>query len=231
MRGNAVEIEGCSFSLASPAITTESKSKFMLNQYERPEREAVRRFVDPELPVVELGGSIGVVSCLTNRKLRNPERHVVVEANPGLVPLLLLNRDRNGCRFTVLPRLVAYGRDHAPFYASRGNFVIGSGTGMEGRPDVDVVGVDTVSLRSIVEENSFERCTLICDIEGGESDLFRYESDIVRDRVATLILEVHEWAMSKERVEEVLKGIEALGFRTVFSEADTYAFQKEVFRA
>src|SRR6266446_8624399 len=88
-RGNTVQVDGCIFSLDSPAITTASKSKFMFNQYERPEREAVRRFVDPAMPVVEFGGSIGVISCLTNRKLVAPDRHVVVEANPALVPLLL----------------------------------------------------------------------------------------------------------------------------------------------
>jgi len=226
MRGNAIEIEGCSFSLDSPAITTESKGKFMFDQYERPEREAVRRFVDPGLPVVEFGGSIGVVSCLTNRKLRDPRRHVVVEANPELVPLLLRNRDRNRCRFTVLARLVAYGRKEAPFYANSANFVIGSATAREAGPCVDVSNVETINLRSILEQECFDRCTLICDIEGGESELFRHESEIVNERVTTLILEVHEWSIGKERVGELLKRIADLGFETVFSEADTYTFQK-----
>jgi FkbM family methyltransferase len=226
IRGNTIEIEGCSFGLDSRAITTESKSKFMFNQYERPEREAVRQFVDPALPVVEFGGSIGVVSCLTNRKLRDPQQHVVVEANPELVPLLLRNRDRNRCHFIVLPRLVAYGYEQAPFYASAANFAIGSGTAPERGFEVRVTSVATIDLRSIVEENRFERCTVICDIEGGEFDLVRHESQILKERVETLILEVHEWAASKERVIELFRDIAGLGFRTVFSEGDTYTFQK-----
>jgi FkbM family methyltransferase len=225
-RGNTVQVDGCIFSLDSPAITTASKSKFMFNQYERPEREAVRRFVDPAMPVVEFGGSIGVISCLTNRKLVAPERHVVVEANPALVPLLLRNRDRNRCRFTVLPRMIAYGAEQARFYAETGNFVIGSATPAASGRTIDVVTVPTIDLRSIVDEYQFDRCTLVCDIEGGESELFRHESEIVSERVATLILEVHEWSMGKERVGELLKGIADLGFRTVCFEADTYTFQK-----
>jgi FkbM family methyltransferase len=226
LRGNTVEIEGCTFSLDSPAITTASKSKFMFDRYERPEREAIRRFVDPGLPVVEFGGSIGVVSCLANRRLTDPARHVVVEANAALVPLLLRNRDRNRCRFSVLARMVGYGKARAPFYADRANFVVGSGTRAEGRSEVDTVEVETIDLRSIVEQYRFERCTLVCDIEGGEADLVRYEADVLRNTVETLILEVHEWVIGKARVGVMLTELEALGFEKVFADGDTYAFRK-----
>lgn len=226
IRGNRIEIDGCQFSLDSPVITTASKSKFMFGQYERPEREAVCRFLDPGLPVVELGGSIGVVACLTNRRLGDPQKHVVVEANPALVPVLLRNRDLNGCRFAVLPRLVAYGSEVAAFYASKSNFVIGSASHAEAGAIVDVVEVQTIDLRSILGEYQFERCTLICDIEGGESDLVRYEAEILKDRVATLILEVHEWVLGKERVAEMLEEIARLGFDLVSGEADTLVFRK-----
>jgi FkbM family methyltransferase len=226
LRGNTIEIDGCTFSLDNPTITTGSKSKFMFGQYERPERDAVRRFVDPAIPVVEFGGSIGVISCLTNRKLVAPQRHVVVEANPALVPLLQANRDRNQCRFTILPRLVAYGSAQAPFYADSANFVIGSAVPSEAGSAVDILEVQTIDLRTILDQYQFERCTLICDIEGGESDLVRYESAVLRERVTALILEVHEWSLGRERVGELLREIVGLGFACVYSEADTYTFQK-----
>jgi FkbM family methyltransferase len=226
IQGDLVEIDGCRFSLQSPAITTASKSKFMFDRYERPEREAVRRFLDPDLPVVELGGSIGVVACLTNRRLGDPRRHVVVEANAALVPLLLKNRALNGCEFTVLPRLVAYGSERATFYANTANFVISSATPGSGSGPVDGVEVQTIDLRSIVDGYHFERCTLICDIEGGESDLLRYEADVLGAKVGGMILEVHEWSMGQSRTAECFKQIADLGFGMVFSEADTYVFRK-----
>lgn len=226
LRGNTVEIEGCVFSLDSPVITTTSKSKFMFGRYERPEREAVRRFVDPALPVIEFGGSIGVISCLTNRRLLDPEAHVVVEGNPALVPLLHANRDRNRCGFTVLGRVVGYSGERALFYVDQSNFVISSTVATQPGSGVDVLEVDTIDLRSIVDQRSFDRFTLICDIEGGESDLLRYEAGVIGAKVATLILEVHEWSMGKRRTAECLKQIADLGFRTVFSEADTHVFRK-----
>lgn len=226
LRGDVINVDGCTFSVRSPAITTKSKSKFMLNRYERPEREAVRRFLDPECPVVEFGGAIGVVSCLVNRRLSRPTDHVVVEANPDLVPLLLKNRELNGCRFTVVPRVVAYGGQRAAFYLNEANFVIGSVVaGPSGEAD-STVEVKTITLQAILEQYHFDGCTLICDIEGGESDLLRYESEALKSKVSTLILEVHEWILGQGRVRELLADIASLGFRTVASEGDTYTFRK-----
>jgi hypothetical protein len=70
--------------------------------YEVPERFAVRNFVRRDLPVVEFGGSVGVGACLLNRRLRNPGNHVVVEADPGLAPLLTENHGPNRCRFEII---------------------------------------------------------------------------------------------------------------------------------
>lgn len=231
IRGNVITIDGCTFSLESPVISTESKSKFMFDRYERPEREAVRRFLDPSLPVVEFGGSIGVVSCLTNRRLRDPRRHVVVEANPALVPLLQANRDRNHCRFTILPCVVAYGSDQALFYVTDADFVVGSATPRSTGEAAESVRVATTDLRSIVDRSHFDWCTLICDIEGGESDLIRHEPDILRRRVATLILEIHEWSMGRARAEELFRELADLGFQTLRSERDTFTFGNAGFPA
>ncbi len=227
-RGNVVVVDGCRFSLDSPVITTESKSKFMFNQYEWPERQAVARFVNPNLPVVEFGGSIGVVSCLTNRKLDCPQRHVVVEANPALVPLLLQNRDQNDCAFEVLPRLIAYGSDRATFYAHNSNFVISTATPIAVDEHVEAVEVETIDLKSILDQYDFDRCTLICDIEGGEWDLVQNESDTLRDRVATMIVEIHEDYLGEERVKDLFGELRALGFEQVFSELDTFVLRQVV---
>lgn len=228
LRGNIVNIEGCKFSLESPAITTSKKGAFIFNQYEWPEREAIRRFLDPALPVVEFGGSVGVVSCLTNRRLLNPQRHVVVEAYPALVSLLRKNRDLNQCRFEILPGMVAYGSEEASFYPDPTNFV--ASRAIQTNPDAgrDVLKVPTVNLQAILNQYGFDQCTLICDIEGGEADLLRYEAETLRDRVGTLILEVHEWSLGKEGVAKLFQDIQRLGFHEAYSESDTYTFQKKL---
>jgi hypothetical protein len=50
---------------------------------------------------MDRGGCIGVVSCVINRVLQEPSRHVVVEGNPYIIPALQCNRDFNGCSFQI----------------------------------------------------------------------------------------------------------------------------------
>src|ERR1700722_14889072 len=114
LRGNIVEIEGCKFAVGSPAISR--KNRFLFNHYETSERDAIRKYLNPKLPVIELGSAIGVISCLVNRRLVSPERHVAIEANPALIPVLQENRELNGCGFTVLHRAISYDGPEAAFY-------------------------------------------------------------------------------------------------------------------
>src|SRR5215212_6700577 len=117
-RGNIVQADGLRFSVAHPAITRGVKGLFLLNRYERPEREALKTCIDPTLPVIELGASIGVISCLTNKRLLDSSRHVVVEANPDLIPLLKTNREHNRCRFKVLHAALSYSANEVEFLIS-----------------------------------------------------------------------------------------------------------------
>lgn len=80
---------------------TRLRGQFLIGSYERQERRFLKKYLNPEASVLELGGCIGVVSCVTNRLLRHPERHVVLEANPNLIPHLQRNKEFTGSAFTV----------------------------------------------------------------------------------------------------------------------------------
>ena len=233
LRGNRARIDGCTFTLDSPAIPTGLKALFLFDRYERAERDALRRFLDPGVPVVELGGSLGVVACLTNRRLRDPSRHVVVEANAGMLDVLEANRARNGCRFVVLHRAVAYGAPTVAFYQDH-SFLAGSVAegcaGHDGRPRRPV-HVPTVSLRAILDTHGFARCTLVCDIEGAEADLVAHELDVLRDRVGTMIVETHPGVLGVGRVRTMLDQLARAGFRQLAENAGTVVLRHETVAA
>jgi len=44
----------------------------------------MRKYVHPDRTVIELGGGIGMISCVANRQLNAPVNHFVVEANTAL---------------------------------------------------------------------------------------------------------------------------------------------------
>jgi FkbM family methyltransferase len=224
-------VDGCTFSVDSPVISSTLKRQLGRGSYEASEREALRRFLDPALPVVELGGSIGVVSCLTNRRLRQRRSHVVVEANPDVLPLLQENRRRNDCQFTILPRVLAYGGEHVAFFCNRTNFTGSSAAESALHPStttgdsLNTVQVAATTLEKILDDHSFARCTLICDIEGSEGELLRHESHVIRDRVELLIVELHEWYFGTDGVDTMRAQIEDLGLRTVWRDAETFVFR------
>jgi len=56
--------------------------------------------------VLELGGCLGVLSCTINKRLGDPTKHVVLEANPALIPYLRGNREINRAAFIVTNSVV-----------------------------------------------------------------------------------------------------------------------------
>lgn len=59
--------------------------------YESEERYFVDSYVKCDVPVVELGGSYGVVSRQIAKRLRGHKAHIIVEAIPDLVPIIEKN--------------------------------------------------------------------------------------------------------------------------------------------
>ena len=108
--GNRVTLEGLTFSVSNPLIKTREKGLIYLGLHESHEIALVHRHLGAGLPVIELGGGIGIVSCIINRKLAHPRNHIVLEANPDLIPTLETNRDINQCEFQIQTAALAYGR-------------------------------------------------------------------------------------------------------------------------
>jgi len=224
--GNVVRLDSCTFHVSHRAIGTASKSLFLLGGYERAEREIVKAYLNRSLPVVELGGSIGVVACVTNRLLRDPRKHVVVEANPDLIGVMTANRERNGCRFSVVNRALAYDSDSTTFYVDHRDFLASS---VQVKTE-KAIQVPVVSLEQILEDHGFRTCSLVCDIEGGEMELVRREPQVLQQHVAMIIVEIHGWRVGWEQGAEMIRTLEDIGFRCLNEKDGTYVFRNERLR-
>ncbi len=204
---NEVRLDRCTFSLEG---ITDSSTRIQLitHTYEAPERRAVARYARRNLPVVELGGSIGVVSCVTNKLLQNPTDHLVVEANPLAIPQLEGNRRLNNCQFEIVNRAIAYGVDSVTFRPNSsmcGNSITGDG-------DLPPVTVQTARLGDLVRDRGFNRFTLICDIEGVEYDLVCQEAEALKG-ADTIIMETHDRFIGADKSRLMMSKLTSLGFR------------------
>ena len=121
--GNRISLDGITLSLANPLIPTPYKSNIYFGIYENGERELSAKYLNRNIPTVEIGGSIGGVSCTVSKLLKDPASYVVVECSPENLLTLTKNRDLNQCSFAIEPKALAYGSDTISFNLE--NFIAG----------------------------------------------------------------------------------------------------------
>ncbi|MHB8599045.1 MAG: FkbM family methyltransferase [Ktedonobacteraceae bacterium] len=223
--GNRTRLNGISYDLDNPLLPEFFKGLIVVDLYEKDERQVIEEYLPLDEPVIELGASIGVVSCMVNRRLKAPDKHVVVEANPELIRTLTKNRDINGCQFAIIEAAIGYGSETVTFFSNGmslvGSIYLGGGEKWE---------VRTRTLQSIAEEAKFDRFTLICDIEGSEIGMLENEMDFIREHVGTLLMETHEDTPYKEAgVTQVLETLAANGFKMAESIRTNHCFRNKAF--
>jgi FkbM family methyltransferase len=201
-----VSMYGCRFDVSSPAVSKALAGIMVQGNYEGFELEAIERFLNPELPIVECGGAMGITACVANRRLKRPADHRVVEPNPISWPLLEANRRLNGAQFTIVQAAIGYDAATVAIEPNHDILCATIGTG--------AVEVPTTSLAE--QAGDWSAITLMCDIEGIEVDMIEREADVIRRCVHTLILEVHPQLTGQPKVDAMLARVREVGLGQVW---------------
>jgi FkbM family methyltransferase len=222
--GNHVTVEGWRFSLRHVLITDTIRARVLRGRYERSERELLRIWLNPQAPVIELGGGLGIVATIVNHKLARPRDHLVVEANPSLIPVLEQHKRLNGAGFTVLNRAIDYSGQPLVSLCVDGDFI----SGRIGPDGADVFRVQATTLRSLAEEQRWERATLVCDIEGAEADLVEHDADTLARWFDLLVIEAHPEHRSSEQLSAMFGRLSQFGFERVASVRKVHVFRRSM---
>jgi len=171
-------------------------SRFLFNVYEQEEVSLVYNYLKGNETVLELGACIGVVSCVTNKRLSNPKNHVVAEANPELIKYIQHNKELNNCKFSVLNGAVS-DLNELTFYAYEGRAL--SGSLMKESTDRPMTEhlIKGYSPRDIEKKYNLKFDTLIMDIEGGEFELIDKYRDWIKS-LKLLMIEFHPKHLNKD---------------------------------
>lgn len=218
LRGNRVQIENLHIFVDSPAVFRHNKSQLLQGRYEKPERDAIKKYLNRSLPVIELGGSIGVVACMTNRLLENPTHHIVVEANPNMAITLEKNREKNQCHFQIIQRAIGYQSDVISLYQ------MGFSSSIHHVSESEIQ-VKTISLREVLKEIDWQRFSLVCDIEGAEVELIAHEKELLKNRVSMIIIELHPDIVGQDEIDNTLDVLKNSGFQKLSQENNVYVFR------
>lgn len=164
--------------------------------YEREEGRLIGGILQEGERILEIGCGVGYVSCLAVKSGKVAEM-LSYEANPKLIPIinktLELNHVQLQCRNAVITntssgrKMDFYVRDD--FWASS---LFPDSYGYK-----EVVQVETVNFQELLSD--FKPTMIICDIEGGEKDLFE---GVQLTGVKKVFMEVHQnvigrWGMKK----------------------------------
>ena len=83
-RGPVFDYHGLAVTMPQSAGLA-AMNALLRGKYESEEAALIAKHLPADLPVIELGGSLGVVSRLIRSRLAPGTRHLVVEANPDLI--------------------------------------------------------------------------------------------------------------------------------------------------
>ena len=219
-------------------LGTDIATRIRRGDYEKDERVLVSERVPPSARVLEVGACVGAVSVTVNARLADRTQHVVVEANPRLVPLLSRTKELNNAGFHVAFGMVvgpaASGSEKEGEGEARGGarfqifdkIVAGSAHRSDGQErDRRVVRVPTFTVAALAARHGVAFDTLIVDIEGGELAFFRENAAFLRRGVARVVAELHGNMMGDDEFNaRVVLLLEDLGFDVEVADDNTFVF-------
>lgn len=219
LRGGQFRADGCVFDIPKHLTTRTYRSCFLDADYEDDERALIKRFLRPDDTVLECGACLGIVSCVTNSLLRDKTRHVVVEANPKVIPSLYRNRELNKAGF-LIEHCAVSNQSEETFYLHP-HFIVG---GTSQRATNEAVRLPGRSVREL-DARYGPFTALIMDVEGSELDAFSTAREVLA-RTRLVIVEMHPWAIGEPAVQECRDLLTAAGLGQVGTAGYTEAWQR-----
>jgi FkbM family methyltransferase len=207
LAGSIYRVDGCKFEIPVSLTDRNYRSAFVFGEYESAERKLIRRFLRPDDRVIELGGCIGILSCLVNSRLTSPVNHLVVEANPELIPILSRHRAINGAGFRIEECAVS-SEPEVDLAVHR----LMTHSSVFAQCDARLIKVRGRSLADLhYSHGPFN--TLLIDVEGSELEVLRDSRHLLRD-YRLVIIELHRELLGAGGVAECRRILTSVGLRS-----------------
>jgi FkbM family methyltransferase len=159
--------------------------------YESAEIRFIEKYLRNDVDVVELGGSLGIVSSHIVGRLGNGRRLFTVELNPTLIEVIKENISRHNHSGVVAEQVnkaISYDRNNLRFN------ITGNNTETSVYSSYDSNGcfeVETTKLSEIVNAELFKEFALVADIEGAEVEVISEDAGSF-ENCHQLFIELHD---------------------------------------
>lgn len=183
---NRIRQYGCLYATHAKEVIDPVKASLFWGLYEKEEANFISKYLSGKYPVIELGGSLGVISCVAGKKLQG-KKLIIVEANKSLIPVIEENLKLNGI-FDYVIEWGGIGSGEQLYFLEGDRSYKGKVTTQFTPGCVPVKEIDLLSLLDRYNISSF---SLISDIEGGENSfLFEHPEGLIHCK--EMIIELHE---------------------------------------
>lgn len=210
---NRIPFDGMRIWTDEGSLKPSTKAALFWGLYEKSERRMIVRYLPQDLPVIELGASIGGITNVIRRIVNDDIPMIAVEANPSLLPLIKksLAENNQGGRVDVIHAAISYGAGNTVGFSI--DPVSTNSMVAENENASNVQHVSRLMLAQIVRNNDFKRYSIVCDIEGAEHQI------IERDMEAfcgadTVIIELHDTSDGK-KAEDLVRQITDSGLMSL----------------
>ncbi len=186
---DVIPFHGIPISVRGAGILPGNKVALLLGMYESAEVRFITAYLRSDLPVVELGSSIGAVSSIIAARLDRGQRLICVEPNPNLLTVLSDNLNRNASHLDVktLNAAVAYDAATVSLHLTGDNLT----SRRSSQASEQSVEVPAVTLKEVVAGLRGGPYQLVLDIEGGEVAMLLNDATALQ-ACELLVAELHE---------------------------------------
>ena len=162
-------------------IRDENELYVDINRYEKQEQCLVRKYIEYNDSVLELGARYGSVSCIINSKLKSKTNQVVVEPDSRVWDALEGNKLRNGCEFNIVKGFISAKK----LSLTDLNYVDGYGTRSieDNESNISSFTLDEIKAKYNIDFN-----VLVVDCEGF-LETFLDENPTIYDKLRLIIFE------------------------------------------
>lgn len=198
-------------------VGNDIKAALFVHGYESSEYRFVRKYLPRDSDVVELGGSLGVISCTIRRHIDAERKLVIVEADPRLAALLSRNLKLNDCECNsiVEHKAISYSGDPTVSFGLGETSV--SGRIAEHGAGLDTVEVEATTLSKLLQTHNLKDYCLVSDIEGVEWQIVAHDFEALAN-ARVIVMETHDVA-EYGKFQKLIEHITASG---IFDHVDLH---------
>lgn len=184
---------GYKFTIQRNGVNKSLAASLFCGFYEAAEIRFIHQYYKGKTDVIELGGSMGIVTSHLASLQEPGKKLITVEANPFLAETLIQNVKRYlkaKSQFSLLTNAIAYHSDEVSLQIT-GNSTETKVVAGENNLESGKVVVKSIKLSDIINKYVLNEFTLVSDIEGAEAELLHNES-VGLAKCKEIFIELHD---------------------------------------